>query len=305
MSKYAINDCFGIRAYVTAPVNQPMARVAEIAMSHTNGILSKIEGISVTTHKVKSSDTDIELHMIYPNDYNGSRPCIIDIHGGGFVFDGAPHMYEYAARYAKETGAIVAFPRYRLTPRNKYPAQLDDCFATYDFVKNNAKSLGVDTNKIAVMGDSAGGYLAGRTVNYAISKGDKLIFQLLIYPVTDTTMSTESMEKFIDTPVWNAKNNKSMWRMYFGKSEIDRTSQSLLYMDIPERIPVTYIETAEFDCLHDEGVLYYKRLLEMGVNVTLNETKETMHGFDEVKCDITENAIRERIKFINSVLHEG
>lgn len=300
MSEYNINKCFGIRGHINSGVNKPVAALAGFALMHTDELLKNIHGIDVKTFQLNYDDVSIDVHVITPQGYDNKLPCILDIHGGGFVFDGAPHHYELAARYARETGSVVVFPRYRLTPRNNYPCQLKDCFATYDWIKNNADLLNIDLNRIAVMGDSAGGYLAAMTVNYAVSKGDILQYQLLIYPVTDPTMSTESMAKYVDTPVWNAKNNKSMWNMYFRKQNVSRESQSLLFMNIPENIPPTYVETAEFDCLHDEGIIYAERLKNMGVSVSIYETKETMHGFDEIKCSITEDAIQHRIEFIRN-----
>lgn len=300
MSKYNINECFGIRAHLTAPVNKPVAVLAGALLSNVNEILGKYKEITSETYEVTVDGYNMPIHVIRPVNMDGNLPCIIDIHGGGFVFDAAPHMYELAVRYAVETGSTVIMPRYRLTPRNKYPIQLNECHAAYDWVKENTDMLHIDTNSISIMGDSAGGYLAAMTVNYAVSKGDKLKFQLLIYPVTDSLMSTQSMANFTDTPVWNAKNNRSMWKMYFGKQDIDLNSQSLLIMNLPEGIPNTYVETAEFDCLHDEGILYANRLSSLGTSVTIYETKETMHGFDEMKCDITEDAVSRRIAFINN-----
>lgn len=302
MAKYNINESFGIRAYVTAPVNPPMVSLAGVALSHANDMLNKIEGIRSKTFKIDVDNGKIDVHVISPDDDKEDHVGIIDIHGGGFVFDGAPHMYTLASQYALKTGAVIIFPRYRLAPRYSFPTQINDCIATYNWVKENARQLNIDINKMAVMGDSAGGYLAALTVNYGISVGDRLLFQLLIYPVTDPLMTSESMKKYADTPVWNAKNNRSMWRMYFRRQEVNLEEQSLLYCQLPEGIPETYVETAEFDCLHDEGILYAERIRKNGSSVTIYETKETMHGFDEVKCEITDEAVKRRIEFMNSVI---
>lgn len=305
MTKYNINECFGIRAHITAPVNRPVAALAGALLSNVNEILNKYKEIEAKTYKTTVNDYDLQMHVIRPVNAVGKTPCIIDIHGGGFVFDAAPHMYELAVRYAIGTGATVVMPRYRLTPKNQYPIQLRECEAAYDWVRENADLISIDSDSVAIMGDSAGGYLAAMTSIYAISKGDRLKFQLLIYPVTDPQMTTESMGKYVDTPVWNSRNTKSMWKMYFGKQEISRESQSLLCMDIPNEMPMTYVETAEFDCLHDEGLLYAKRLESLGVDVSTYETKETMHGFDEVKCEITEKALKSRIDFMRECFYNN
>ena len=120
---------------------------------------------------------------------------------------------------------------------------------------------------------------------------------MLIYPVVDCTMRTESMAQFSDTPVWNSKLNKKMWEYYLQgeteKSLLDLTSNEL------QKLPVTYIETAEFDCLRDEGLEFAILLQCAEVATTLIETKGTMHGFDMAqRSEITQRQIAERCRWL-------
>ena len=117
---------------------------------------------------------------------------------------------------------------------------------------------------------------------------------MLIYPVVDSAVKTESMKKFQDTPMWNAKLNEKMWQMYSSTGEIvHNLKEDVSYF------PSTYIETAEFDCLHDEGVLLADKIKGAGVPCILNETKGTMHGFDiRLKSQTVRQAIAQRINFL-------
>ena len=94
-------------------------------------------------------------------------------------------------------------------------------------------------------------------------------------------------------------------------TKVDRNNPNYVYYSPVEAesfedLPPAYIETAEFDCLHDDGILYAKKLLDAGVEVTLNETKGTMHGFDIMqKAKITKAALAARIEFMKTILNRN
>lgn len=86
--------------------------------------------------------------------------------------------------------------------------------------------------------------------------------------------------------------------MYFNSSNINPDAELLLDMPLPASLPPSYIETAQFDCLHDEGIMFATRLKSLGVPVTLYQTEETIHGFDAVDCSITRTAQEKHAGFI-------
>lgn len=223
---------------------------------------------------------------------------ILYIHGGGFVFKGYSSHYHLCSIFADKCHCKVIYIDYRLAPKYKYPIPLNDCFSAYKWIIENADYLKIDINKIIVAGDSAGGCLAVDVSLKTIQENIiKPYYQMLIYPVLDKRMMTLSMNKYTDTPMWNAKLNKKMWTYYLGNREYISPNER---HDLSE-IPSTYIEVAEFDCLHDEGIEFANKLLNSGVDVSLYETEKTMHGYDIQKCDITNTAIRKRIEILNSM----
>ena len=125
-------------------------------------------------------------------------------------------------------------------------------------------------------------------------------FQMLPYPFLDARNNSESCKKFTDTPMWNSTLSNRIGPM----TNVDKSDPSYVYYSPVEAeslagLPPAYIETAEFDCLHDDGILYAKRLRKEGIEVTLNETRGTMHGFDIVeRASITRAAVRARIAFM-------
>ena len=231
-------------------------------------------------------------------------PCLIYFHGGGFGYSAAPHHKRLAGIYARESGVTVIMPDYRLLPRHPYPAALDDGETICRWVISNAEKLRVDKNRVAVGGDSAGGALAAGICN----SWEKFScippkLQMLLYPVTDMKMQTDSMKKYIDTPMWNAKNNRRMWDMYLrGVPAEKRTEASPMDEELPDIIPDTYIETAQFDCLHDEGAAYGDRLAEAGGKVDIAETCGTVHGYDAVlHSRETMKCIKKRIQALKAI----
>ena len=111
-------------------------------------------------------------------------------------------------------------------------------------------------------------------------------------------MNTVSMEKYTDTPVWNSVLNKKMWDLYLKNT---RKYISPGEMKDVSFMPRTYIETAEFDCLHDEAIDFAKKLKKSHIEVIVNETRKTMHGFDIKNGKITKKIINERMELISKI----
>lgn len=207
------------------------------------------------------------------------EPCLIYFHGGAFVFDAIWYHFNTVQQYVLRADCKVFFVRYRLAPRYKHPCSENDCLCAVEYVVKNAEKLGVDAQRIAVGGDSAGGFLAMRSTERAVESNickPKLL--MLIYPVIDTDTDSCSMREFTDTPVWNSVCNKKMWELFAPSGQVESPADWQGFADID----FVYVETAEFDCLRDRAVSFAKNLRDMGGNVLLNETKGTMHGYDGV-----------------------
>lgn len=229
--------------------------------------------------------TSLVVHVIEPKvveDGTKPLPCLVYFHGGGFMLRASGGHYKLAKEYAYKLPCKVIFVDYRLAPKHPFPVPVEDCFAAYSWTLFHAKRLGVDENNIFLGGDSAGGNLAAAVTlmakdrKYPAPKG-----VLLIYPVTDRRMTTTSMKKFTDTPVWDAKLNRTMWRCYLG----DKEPRHAEYASPAEakdvsKFPPTYMEVAEFDCLHDEGVAFNEKLKRAGVTTEFHEIKGGCHGYE-------------------------
>lgn len=234
-------------------------------------------------------------------------PGLLYVHGGAFCYKASVYHKKLACIYAAKANCRVYFPDYHLMPEYPYPAAYEDVLALYRYMTDYAEELGIDRERIGVAGDSAGACIAALLCNhYRSEKLKQPCLQMLVYPLTDFQMQTDSMKKYTDTPLWNAKNHKKALQYYCGHlQEEEKYAAFPMYSSLPGDIPDTYIETAEYDCLHDEGVLYGKRLQEAGVNVTINETRGTIHGYDSaLHTQIAKRNIRKRIRFLQRAFRD-
>ncbi len=299
MKKYQISKDFNLVSLLTFPVIPAVASIAETVLGTLVNEHHSDKYINVTKHKIKVENGEISALVFEPKNENRTLPALLYLHGGGFIYKAAPYHYTLAKAYSRYAKCKVIMPDYRLTPKHSYPTPFNDCVASLKWVMENAHKLNINKNKIAIGGDSAGGCLAAATVLYAKNNGINICSQMLVYPVLDCQMKTQSVKKYTDTPVWNAKLNKKMWQLYLnGNSKIDEYASPALAKDL-SNMPKTYIETAEFDCLSDEGKEYAKKLSESGCEVELFNTTSTMHGFDMAsKSKIVVKSIGRRCDFL-------
>lgn len=300
--KYALHQDF-CYLHFSPPLCAPVLLAVAPVLRLTLKKLKIPKGISVSRHVIVTPDgLSIPTEVYQPAEERGELPCLLYFHGGAFCFPAAPYHQQLAMRYAKEAHCAVIFPDYHLLPKYTFSIACQDALHVYQWIMRNTAFLGIDAAKVAVGGDSAGAVLAAKVCAQASSN---LCFQMLVYPVTDHRMETVSMKRYIDTPLWNAKLNRKMWKMVASTVSDDQmASLSPITWETPLSIPPTYIETAEFDCLHDEGFAYAKKLEACGATVILYETFGTVHGYDIVRhSQVTEESIRIRIKNLIQAFH--
>lgn len=259
--------------------------------------------LDITTHEIPSYDGQkIPCFILTPRNLPTKAPCLIYLHGGGFVLEAAGYHYKNAMRYAKEAGCKVVFPQYRLAPQHPHPVFFEDCYAAMCYAYDHANTLGIDTSRIGIGGDSAGSTLAVGVCMMAKERNHpvKFRFQMLPYPFLDARNESASRKRFTDTPMWNTSLSDRITPM----TKADKAHPNYVWYSPVEAacfedLPPAYIETAEFDCLHDDGILYAQLLSDAGVAVTLNETIGTMHGFDiATKAPASLAAMKQRIAFM-------
>jgi len=258
--------------------------------------------IVVENHFIRRADgSRLKVFTMSPRGLGKSAPALVYYHGGAFALTYASLQLQNCERYANEAPCMVVFVEYRLAPRHPFPGGFDDSYAALQWVVREAGSLGVDSSRIAVGGDSAGGALAAGVAQKARDERlVKLCAQLLIYPVLDDSCATSSATDFVDVPLWNAVSNRRMWEMYLSRYPKGETPPyAAPGHGQASNLPLSYVETAEFDPLRDEAWNYTNALQAQGIEVIVNATKGTVHGYDgNAKSDIAKRSMLQRIAFL-------
>jgi len=307
MAKYRISQEFFPFSCFTPPISEKFLKMAVPHMK-TPKFIFKDKELDVSRHEIKSYDGErIECFVMAPKAAGEEAPCLIYVHGGGFVLSAAGYHYKNAIRYAKEVGCKVVFVNYRLAPEHPHPVFFEDCYAAMCWAYDCAEALGIDTSRIGIGGDSAGSTLAVGVCMMARDRKHpvRFAFQMLPYPYLDARNNSESCKKYTDTPMWNSTLSGKIAPMTKAdKSRPDYVWYSPVEAEYFEGLPPAYIETAEFDCLHDDGILYAEKLREAGIDVVLNETKGTMHGFDIMqKAKTTKATLKARMAFMKNIFY--
>lgn len=278
-----------------------------------NGFLSGVNSLHLSKYKAiirheQLSSLDgyqVPLLIITPQNLASPSPALVYYHGGAFILKHAPPHIDNAVRYAREAGCRVIFVDYRLAPKFPFPAGFNDCYAALQWTLVNAEKLGIDKQRIAVGGDSAGGALAAGVAQKAAREdGIKLCGQLLIYPVADSGCEWASVKKFASVPPFKALPYIALWEAYLGqKLELGTPAYAAPLHGNLSGLAPAYVETAQYDPLCDEGDAYAKALVAKGVDVTRNETQGTVHGFDLLAAHsgVSKAAVESRIQFLRKI----
>ena len=169
-------------------------------------------------------------------------------------------------------------------------------------IHEHAGELGIDPDRIAVAGDSAGGTLSVTSCMMARDRGDAVrpLFQLLLYPWLDGRNQSDSHRRYTDVPLWNSTSSEKVTPIINPSPEDTPLAyRSPVEAESLAGMPPAYVEVAEFDCLHDDGILYAKLLRAEGIEVELHETRGTIHGFDTMlKAPTTQEMVRKRIAYM-------
>lgn len=208
-------------------------------------------------------------------------PALVYYHGGGFVV-GDLDAYDGLCRtLANDAGIRVIAVDYRLAPEHKFPAAIEDAYAALVYIEANAAELGVDANRIAVGGDSAGGGAAAVVAQLARDQGGpRIAFQLLLFPLTQIGEETGSLRKNAEGYFLDRATLDWFYKCYLPDGADTRDPRiSPLAIKSAAGLPSAYIVTAEFDPLHDEGVRYATALRNAGVATTIVDYPGLVHNF--------------------------
>ncbi|HET7444614.1 MAG TPA: alpha/beta hydrolase [Solirubrobacterales bacterium] len=226
----------------------------------------------------------VRLRSYRPVAVDQPLPAVYYIHGGGMVI-GAIETEDAITRWlCGAVGCAAVSVEYRLAPENPHPAPVEDCYAGLAWTAANAPELGIDPDRIAVYGGSAGGGLAAATAILARDRGGPaLAFQMLLYPMLDDRCCTPSCREIDDIGVFDGWASEEGWRALLGErwatAAVEPAAAPARSIDL-SGLPPTWIDVGELDSLRDESVEYALRLMQAGVATDLHVYPAVFHAWE-------------------------
>ncbi|QFZ19854.1 alpha/beta hydrolase [Saccharothrix syringae] len=258
-----------------------------------------VPDLEVEDHVVPA-DPDVAIRVYRPR---GARGAVVWLHGGGFVMGDLDTEHTWAVRIAQAANAVVVSVDYRRAPENPFPAALDDAYAALTWTAGHAAELGVDPDRIAVGGHSAGGGLAAAVALRARDEqGPPLCFQLLNEAGLDDRQETWSQQHVVGTPWMDRHAVAAAWRYYLGGTPATPYAAPARAADL-SGLPPAYIATAELCPNRDEDIAYALRLLQAGVPVELHQWPGTFHGSQAIlSAEVSQRQIAEITRALRRAL---
>lgn len=302
-------------ALVEIPLGNVVSRreFHERALAQTN--TSVVAGISTHDFQVQSGDGSSILCRWYnptgSDAQEGPTAAVIYFHGGGYILGNVPLFDRVCSSYALNTNVPFLSVGYRLAPEHPFPKAVEDAFAALCWVHAEALSLKIDTNRIAVMGDSAGGGLAASLAHFCThKKGPSIAKQILIYPMLDDRSSKSGFDSDVRPFLtWTPSDNITAWDALLGLAA--ERAADLLPWAVPARmsdehaagLPAVYMEIAELDLFRDEDLDYVARLAKVGVKTESHMRHGCLHGWEHIapKAKITSLAMGDRWRCIREL----
>lgn len=229
-------------------------------------------------------DPPVRIVIVEPRQARPGRPGLLDIHGGGYMY-GSPEagLAMLAGRLVAKFGITVVSVDYRLAPGTRYPGSLHDNYAALKWLHDQAENLGVDRQRIGVLGFSAGGGHAAALAIYARDRGEvPLRGQILLSPMLDDrTGATLDPGPALGRFLWTRENNRQGWAALLGVAAGSETVPAgAVPMRVADlsRLPPTYIAVGSLDLFATESLGYAQKLKAAGVPVQLQFSSGAFHG---------------------------
>ena len=236
------------------------------------------EAVPVDRHEtsVPGPGGELAAWLYTPASLAPGSGLLVFFHGGGWVIGSLRTHDALCAYLAHHAQVRVLSVDYRLAPEHPFPAAVHDAYAAYDHAVRFAGSFGADPNSVAVGGDSAGANLAAVV---AASPGRRPAFALLLYPRVDFSARRRSHELFRSGYVLTARSIENFESLYVDSDHESDPRASVLLTEDLAGFPATYLSTAGFDPLRDEGEAFAARLADAGVPVVLSRHPDLIHGY--------------------------
>lgn len=257
---------------------------ASVDMAWTFRALESKAMASVEDRMIPGPGGEMKIRIYKPDtDAEGPLPVMLYMHGGAFIMGSIASVDRFVRVMANEADMIVVSLDYRLAPEAPFPAANEDAIAAYDWLVANAASLGADTNRLTMGGDSAGAYLSVATAHHRIKNNQPLPVAMLLYYVPGDFDMNYPSNKLFDVGFGLDKwlVDLAVHDMFPNGQPRDDERYSLVKLPTLGQMPPSVFALAGFDPIRDQGRLLAQRMQQGGAKVVLQEYATLTHNYLE------------------------
>jgi acetyl esterase/lipase len=310
----SIGHCIGLKRMLAAimvlislSMILPTAMAVDASRSHAFEQIDKTTYADLT---IPGGPTGhINVRIIRPIESSETLPVVMYYHGGGWAGGDIYTHDRLIRKLASKTNAAVVFVEYSLSPGVRYPVAIEEAYHAMKYIADNGRQLNLDSSRLAVAGDSAGGNMAAVMAILAKQRnGPKIMYQVLFYPVTDANFDTPSYHRFASGYQLDRDTMKSIWDNYLPDKNMRKepaASPLQAPVDLLKGLPPALVITAEQDVLRDEGEAYASKLAKAGVPTTGVQYLGMVHGFVIQDAFMDTPATYEAIDLASSILSKA
>jgi len=208
---------------------------------------------------------EVEVRVYRPTAATNKTAGLLFIHGGGMILGDLDSSHLSAEMLCDVLGITIVSTNYRKAPEHPHPSALDDCYASLEWMSDNADDLGIDRERMGVFGLSAGGNLCLATaMRSRDAGGPPLRFIMPIYPMIDPTHSRPSTFEITDVGIWDRSGNVQAWEWFLGGAQPDAYAAPIFAENLTG-LPPTFMDVGTVDLFRDEDIEFAARLARSGV----------------------------------------
>lgn len=278
----------------------------EELVKHAEDAVPMAGDVVITDYQVTTPDGPQILARWYAKQGSSPGSAVLYTHGGGMIAGNVGQLDKTLAQYVSASGVPMLSVDYRLAPEHHHPTQVNDTYAALRWLDEHAAEMGVNRNRIAVMGQSAGGNLAAAVAIMARDQsGPGICRQILLYPMLD------DRPKMVDPSIsrhltWKYDDNTTAWDAFLGGAaggpDVPPTAAPARIAE-PAELPPAYMEVGQLDIFRDEDMTYALRLVRSGVEVEFHLRPGVPHMWDILApgTDVTRRAFNDRVRVLESL----
>ena len=264
--------------------------------------LNQVAALSVREHFIPGPEgtPDVRVLVYRPEAVEGPLPALLWMHGGGYIMGSVDGENSTVKSIVAAVGCAVVSVDYRLAPETPYPGPLEDCYTALKWLATHTNELGIDPQRIAVGGSSAGAGLAAALALLARDRGKiPLAFQILLAPMLDDrTCTLETPHPYTGEFIWTAEDNCFGWTSLLGHApggpDVSPYAAAARAEHL-EGLPATFLHVGALDLFLEEDLEYARRLMRAGVPTELHVYPGVYHGFRMVAdAQVTQTAARDQ-----------